>query len=153
WLAFLLDGGARSTAAVTLHGGCSRPLIALVQRLSDFDRDGYSGFLGGGDCAPFDAAVNPGAREIAGDGVDNNCVGGDAGKTAEPRRPRWGASAHGSPRNLNVVVVTIEALRHDHASFVAAERDTTPTLRGLARESLVFERMYSAAPLTRLSVA
>jgi arylsulfatase A-like enzyme len=152
WLVFLL-GGARSSAVVATHGAWSRPLIAGVQALTDFDRDGYSGFLGGGDCAPFDATINPGAAEIAGDGVDNNCIGGDAGKASEPHRPSWGASAHGSPRNLDVVVVTIEALRRDHASFVGAARDTTPTLRSLAPESLVFERMYSAAPLTRLSVA
>ena len=152
WLSFLF-GGAHASAVVAAHGVWSRPLIAGLQALTDFDRDGYSSLLGGGDCAPLDAAINPGAAEIPGDGVDNNCIGGDAGKASVPHRPSWGASAHGSPRNLDVVVVTIEALRHDHASFLGAKRDTTPTLRSLAPESLVFERMYSAAPLTRLSVA
>jgi len=152
WLLFLF-GGLRASGAVAAHGAWSRPLIALVQALTDVDRDGYSSFLGGGDCAPFDASINPSAVEIPGDGVDNNCIGGDAGQASAPRRPIWGASAHGSPRDLDVVVVTIEALRRDHASFIGASRDTTPTLRSLAPESLVFERMYSAAPLTRLSIA
>jgi arylsulfatase A-like enzyme len=153
WLGFLA-APARSSALLASHGAWSRPLIAGLQRLSDVDRDGYSSWLGGGDCEPFDAAINPGAAEIVGDGIDNNCIGGDAGKASAPQRPIWGASAHGSPSNLNLVIVTIETLRHDHASFSGGARhDTTPNLRGLASSSLVFERMYSAAPYTRLALA
>jgi len=152
WLGFLAAGG-RAESALAQRGAWSRVLMGAVQQLTDFDRDGYSGFLGGGDCAPFNAAINPAAFEIVGDGVDNNCVAGDAGKASLPRRPSWGKSAHGSLSNLNVVVVTIETLRQDHASFVHATNDTTPTLRALGSESLVFERMYSAAPLTRLALA
>jgi arylsulfatase A-like enzyme len=146
-------GGLRAQSTVTAQGAWSRVLVFGVQRLTDFDGDGYSGLMAGGDCAPFDPAINPGAVEIAGDGVDNNCIAGDAGKSSQPRRPVWGASAHGSPTNQNVVVVTIETLRHDHVSFLRPGRDTTPTLRALAPESLVFERMYSAAPFTRLALA
>lgn len=145
--------GSRAQSAVAAHGAWSRVLVGALQRLTDLDGDGYSSLLGGGDCAPFDPAINPGASEIAGDGVDNNCIAGDAGKSSQPRKPTWGANAHGSPSNLNVVVVTIETLRRDHASFVRPGRDTTPNLRALASESLVFERMYSAAPLTRLALA
>jgi len=152
WLPFWAAGG-RSETALARRGAWSRVLIGAVQQVTDFDGDGYSGFLGGGDCAPFDAAINPAAFEIVGDGIDNNCVAGDAGKASLPRRPSWGKSAHGSPSNLNVVIVTIETLRQDHASFIHATNDTTPTLRGLAAESLVFERMYSAAPFTRLALA
>jgi choline-sulfatase len=152
WLLFLF-GGARVEGALAQQGSWSKILIAGVQRLTDFDRDGYSSFLGGGDCAPFDAAINPSAFEIVGDGIDNNCVAGDGGRASEPRRPSWGPSAHGSPSKLDVVVVTIETLRRDHASFVHAAHDTTPTLRSLSAESWVFERMYSAAPWTRLALA
>jgi arylsulfatase A-like enzyme len=152
WALFLL-GGSRPESALAQSSTWSKVLVGGLQRLSDFDGDGYSSFLGGGDCAPFDAAINPRAFEIVGDGIDNNCVAGDGGRALEPRRPSWGPSAHGSPSKLHVVVVTIETLRRDHASFVSAGRDTTPTLRSLAAESWVFEHMYSAAPLTRLAVA
>jgi arylsulfatase A-like enzyme len=152
WLG--LVGSVAPGPRLAMQGAWSRLLIGALQRVTDFDRDGYSQFLGGGDCAPFDRSINPGAREIAGDGVDNNCIAGDGGKLWQPQRPRWGASAHGAPTNLNVVVVTIEALRRDHVSFASASaRDTTPNLAVLARQSLVFERMYSAAPYTRLSLA
>ncbi len=155
----LLSGAAfwmrasTASAALASHGAWSPPLIAALRRLSDFDGDGYSGILGGGDCAPLDAERHPGALEVPGDGLDNNCIGGDAGNDAAPHKPIWGASVHGSPTNQNVVVITIETLRHDHASFVAAARDTTPRLRQLGSSSLVFERMYSAAPYTRLALA
>lgn len=138
---------------LTTHGPWSRPLIAGLRGLSDFDRDGYSSLLGGGDCAPFDAKVSPRAEEVPGDGVDNNCVGGDGGRALEPRRPIWGESVHGAPTKQNVVIITIETLRQDHASFIGAKNDTTPNLRRLASSSLVFERMYAAAPYTRLALA
>lgn len=145
--------GAKAALFLATHGAWSRPLVSGLRAMSDVDRDGYSSLLGGGDCAPLDPQINPGGVEVAGDGVDNNCVGGDAGNAAEPRRPVWGKSVHGSPTNQNVVIVTIETLRHDHASFVRSRNDTTPNLRRVAASSLVFERMYSAAPYTRLSLA
>jgi arylsulfatase A-like enzyme len=153
WGLFLAISGPPSSGRLAGAGAWTAPLIGALQRLSDVDRDGYSSLLGGGDCAPFEAAINPGAPELVGDGVDNNCIGGDSGKAVEPRRPNWGSQAHGAITNLNVVVVTIEALRPDYASFIGAQHDTTPELRALARESLIFERMYSAAPHTRLAVA
>lgn len=152
WAAFLI-AGPRSVALLSTQGAWSPHLIGALRALSDVDRDGYSSWLGGGDCAPFDGDVHPGAAEIVGDGIDNNCIGGDAGQAWRPRRPSWGAQAHGAPTNQNVVIVTIDTLRWDHASFVRAERDTTPQLRALSSESLVFERMYSSAPLTRLALA
>jgi choline-sulfatase len=149
----LCFGGEPAFATLANDGAWSKSLLAGARLATDFDGDGYSGLFGGGDCAPFDAAINPSAAEIPGDGVDNNCIGGDAGKALSARRPSWGQSAHGAPKNLNVVIVTIETLRRDHASFLGAVHDTTPTLRALTSESLVFEKMYSAAPYTRLAVA
>jgi arylsulfatase A-like enzyme len=153
WGLFLALAGPPTSARLALGGAWSPYLLGALKRMSDVDGDGYSSLFGGGDCAPFDAALHPGAAEISGDGIDNNCIGGDSGKAAEPRRPSWGAAAHGSITNQNVVIVTIETLRRDHASFIGARHDTTPELRALASESLIFERMYSAAPHTRLAIA
>jgi arylsulfatase A-like enzyme len=152
WAWFLLAPLATS-ASLASRGAWSGALVRALAAGSDLDGDGYSSWFGGGDCAPLDAAIHPRAIEVAGDGIDNNCIGGDGGKSSAPQRPIWGSSAHGSPSNLNIVVVTIETLRHDHASFIGARHDTTPNLRGLASSSLVFERMYSAAPYTRLALA
>ena len=42
--------------------------------LSDADSDGYADSL---DCAPDDRSINPGAEDRYGDGVDQDCDGGD----------------------------------------------------------------------------
>ncbi len=50
----------------------------------DFDRDGFTGNQG--DCNDTNAAINPNAIDIAGDGIDQNCNGRDsiAGDTTSP---------------------------------------------------------------------
>jgi hypothetical protein len=60
------DGG--DSSVVALYGV---PDTGYV----DTDGDGFSPT--DGDCADDDAAINPGATETAGDGVDSNCDGFD----------------------------------------------------------------------------
>jgi len=49
------------------------------RNLYDLDGDGYvSQSDGGRDCDDFSAEVRPGAEELPGDGLDNDCEGGDA---------------------------------------------------------------------------
>jgi arylsulfatase A-like enzyme len=123
--------------------------IRVVYAATDFDRDGYSSFAGGGDCAPFNAKVNPDARDVPGDHIDNNCFGGDARAYKAPR-PEWDAQE--KTRRYNVVYVTVEALRPDHLSFFGYDRDTTPNLAAIAKHAVVFEHAYAPATLTRWSL-
>ena len=65
--------------------GCA-PLLAPRAALTDHDGDGFSARFGGGDCDDRRADVYPGAEDVPGDGVDQNCEGGDAKPAAAPRR-------------------------------------------------------------------
>ena len=57
------------------------------------------------------------------------------------------------PARPNVLLVVVDTLRPDHLGCYGHERETTPTLDGLARDGYRFERAYSTAPWTMPSVA
>jgi hypothetical protein len=59
--------------------GIQRPKISAIEILAtgenvDLDSDGYTSDV---DCDDSNASIHPGANEIAADGIDQNCDGGD----------------------------------------------------------------------------
>ena len=74
------DGdSAISTAATETINGTDDDCNGLVDdgtTAYDDDGDGYS--EDDGDCDDADASANPAASEVCGDGIDNDCSGGDA---------------------------------------------------------------------------
>jgi len=57
--------------------------LRVARALTDGDGDGFSARFGGGDCDDHRADVYPGAEDVPGNGVDENCEGGDAVATAD----------------------------------------------------------------------
>lgn len=130
----------------------ARQYFKLAQWVLDFDRDGYSQVLGGGDWDDRRADINPGHVEIAGDGVDHNCIGGAVNAQDIEDWKRENSALHQPPdpaaKRLNVIHVFVDALRADHLSAYGYHRKTSPNLDKLAANSCLFENAYTPAPNT-----
>lgn len=130
----------------------AKQYFKLAQWVLDFDRDGYSQVLGGGDCDDRRADINPAHPEIVGDGVDHNCIGGALSERDIEDWNRERDALHQSPdqpaKRLNVIYVFIDALRADHLSAYGYHRKTSPNLDKLAANSCLFENAYTPAPNT-----
>jgi arylsulfatase A-like enzyme/Tfp pilus assembly protein PilF len=61
--------------------------------------------------------------------------------------------ARANPAYPNIVVITLDTTRADRMGFLGSNRGLTPNLDALARDSAVFTRAYSQAPLTPTSHA
>ncbi len=142
----------------------------LARALTDHDGDGFSARFGGGDCDDTRPDVYPGADDIPGDGIDQNCEGGDAvavAEPAEPEPPPPPPPAHGGggakakppageagpgPFKGNILIVTIDAFRGDRLGVAGygrpPGRSLTPTLDALAKRGAYFRRAWSEAPNT-----
>ncbi|HWP42059.1 MAG TPA: sulfatase [Blastocatellia bacterium] len=120
--------------------------------LLDYDRDGYSALLGGGDSNDFSGLINPGEKELIADGLDNNSIGGDLSHRSldewlVEHKPTV-LSAALRPKHLNIIFIFIDTLRPDHMSLYGYARKTTPNIDKLAARSSVFENAYAPAPDT-----
>ena len=128
----------------------AEPAIRLLRTCFDLDRDGRAAILGGGDCDDFDAAIHPGAVDWPDDGVDADCSGSDATTTVAVRSP-LGELPASVPREMNLLLLTVDTVRADHCGFYGYSRPTTPALDQLAAVGSVFEQGYAHAPSTRSS--
>ena len=142
--------------AVTERSYVGPLVIPALRGLFDGDGDGASAFFGGEDCDDTRADVHSKAKEIAGDGIDNNCVGGD-GKV-EKDNPVPDAQPPSAPTisgGNNVLVIFVDTLRADRMGYAGYQRDgksLTPRLDALAKQSVVFTQAYAQAPDTPRSV-
>ncbi len=126
--------------------------VQLIQWAMDFDRDGYSAVLGGGDLNDSRADINPGQLEVIADGADNNCIGGDLSRKELERWKRDRQSHYVAPlpvaQRLNVIYVFIDALRADRLGAYGYAKNNSPNLDKLAARGTVFENAYTPAPNT-----
>ncbi|MBN1653643.1 MAG: sulfatase-like hydrolase/transferase [Deltaproteobacteria bacterium] len=131
-----------------------RSVLYAARAILDFDRDGYSPLLAGGDCDDFDSNINPQARDIPGNGIDENCFMGDA---APVRRDEESRVSFNGPSPLNVVLITIDALAPSHVGVYEREyreqgKNTTPHLDQWAENAVVFHKAYTAGGWTSIAI-
>lgn len=132
------------------------PMVRAAQQAFDRDGDGYPRAIcqRSCDCDDDNASRHPAALEIPGNGVDEDCSGGDliyAKNSAGGSAPKGSVYVDRSTLSVpyNIVLITIDTLRADRMHMYGYERETTPHLDQLAKESVLFEQVRSQGPSTR----
>lgn len=139
-------------AEIEARPGLPRAVLRALRARTDRDRDGYSARFGGGDCNDRNAAVNPGAVDAPGNGVDEDCSGRDAPRRAERAPdPTPPAQARGlrdrTPEGMNLLLITVDTLRWD-THYAGNPHPITPNLDRLAAQGIVWDRAYAISSYT-----
>lgn len=152
----LLDSRRIGTLSMFDQRPWASAVLAICRTAVDFDRDGHANFLGDSDCAPWNRRVHPGAHEIPDNGIDDNCIWGDA--SLKRRDSYQTVPESQQPPPLDVVLITVDAFNPRHLGLYNPRyygpdgRDTSPNLDRWAQNATVFERAYSPGGWTSIAV-
>ena len=148
--------GARQTVASAIFNRSvvSRHLARGLQRAVDLDRDGYSAVFNGGDCNDRNARIHPGAFDVPGNGVDENCTGHDAVRHSEDGDGALAPVPHAyEGRPPSILLLSIDAMRPDHMGCYGYRRPTTPHLDAFAQGAARFTQAWCTSPRSLRSFA
>ncbi len=147
-----LGAAPRLASLILGRTALAGPIARVVRQRVDRDGDGASPYFAGGDCDDRDSRRRPGRYDVPGDGVDQNCSGGDA--PIEARALPSGPHLRGAPGpRPDIFLISIDALRADHLGAYGYRRPTSPHIDQFAARGVRFARAYTAAPRTAHALA
>lgn len=147
----------RVAVALERNAPLGKLALAAARKVTDRDHDGFSSRFGGGDCNDRDPSVNPRALDVPGDGRDEDCSGHDdvavslKAAGAATNTEAGGCGGVDLPRDLGVVLITVDTLRAD-LGYAGNPRPVSANLDRLAQRSVVFDKAYSLASYTSKSL-
>ncbi|HEY8377020.1 MAG TPA: sulfatase-like hydrolase/transferase [Nannocystis sp.] len=158
-----------SRFVVATRGMHTRLLARVVRDLVDRDGDGHSPALGGADCDDTNPDVHPEAREIVGNDIDEDCDGyvaredlaalrAQADEAAARQQVKWQEQPEvraylARTRAMNVLLLTVDALRADVLADSPDNRAEYPRIFQLFDASTVFTRAFAPSAGTDLSLS
>ncbi len=154
FLASATTYGKRQTVAAMIgsRSVLAKHVVHGLQLAIDRDHDGYSPLFGGGDCDDGDPHHNPGAVDLPGNNVDENCSGADARVETDETDGHM-APIDPSPARPSFLFISIDAMRPDHMGAYGYRRPTTPNIDAWATDAARFTNAYCASPRSLRSFA
>ncbi len=128
--------------------------LSAIHLLDDRDSDGYGRFVGPIDCNDQDQEINPLAIDLPDNGIDENCDGQDnpLDTGSKPVMEQFAPLPEALKKRWNFLIISIDAIRADHCSYLGYERNTTPHIDALSMHGLVFKQAYTAANSTQYAI-